>query len=83
MGLMEWLLFLAGVSADGILFNQQTDLYAAMPVFYDCDKMACNIKEWDDTAGGDGVQADLSSFLREEWTTALLSLHQYPFVSPN
>jgi hypothetical protein len=57
-----------------------TNLYAAMPVFFDCDKMACNIIEWDDTAGGDGVQADLLSFWRETWTSALLSLHQYPYV---
>ena len=60
-----------------------TDMNTAMPVFYDCDKMACNIVEWDQTASGDGAQADLLSFLRETWTSALLSLHQYPFVSPS
>ena len=51
-----------------------------MPVFYDCDKMACNMVEWDQTAGGDNVQADLLTFLRETWTSSLLSLHQYPFM---
>jgi hypothetical protein len=51
-----------------------------MPVYFDCDKMACNIVEWDQTAGGDNKQADLIAFWRETWTMALLSLHQYPFM---
>jgi hypothetical protein len=51
-----------------------------MPVFFDCDKLACNIVEWDQTAGGDNKQADLFSFWQETWTSSLLSLHQYPFM---